>query len=127
MINWNKRFVEAASFFAKWSKDTSSKVGAVIYNPTTNSIVSIGYNGFPRGVYDSGEAFDLKLQERERQVGCSIPRAVRLEAIKKIDERNERPLKYKYTVHAETNAIYNAARLGTSLEGMGIALDWFPC
>lgn len=52
-----------------------------------NEIRSTGYNGFPRGVDDD------------------------------LDERHQRPAKYAWTEHAERNAIYNAARVGTPLEG----------
>lgn len=54
---------------------------------------AMGYNGFPRGVDDN------------------------------IDSRHERPIKYSYTEHAERNAIYNAARVGTPLAGCRILLD----
>lgn len=56
-------------------------------------IRAMGYNGFPRGVNDG------------------------------IDSRHERPIKYKYTEHAERNAIYNAARVGTPLDGCRMLLD----
>ena len=49
-----------------------------------NEIVATGYNGPPRGVDDN------------------------------VPERKERPAKYKYTAHAEANAVYNAARSGVS-------------
>lgn len=49
-------------------------------------IVSSGWNGFPRGVKDHMSA------------------------------RYDPPLKYKWTVHAETNAIANAARRGIALK-----------
>jgi dCMP deaminase len=52
-----------------------------------NSIVSTGYNSFPRGINDD------------------------------IDERQERPEKYFWFEHAERNAIYNAARIGVSTLG----------
>jgi dCMP deaminase len=56
-------------------------------------IRALGYNGFPRGVNDD------------------------------ISERHTRPLKYKYTEHAERNAIYNAAKVGTPLDGCRLLLD----
>lgn len=62
-----------------------------------NEIRSTGYNGFPRGVND-------------------YP-----------DERHERPAKYRWTEHAERNAIYNAARVGIPLGGCRMYLPWFPC
>ncbi|MBV9759705.1 MAG: hypothetical protein JO340_03985 [Acidobacteriaceae bacterium] len=63
----------------------------------SNEIRSTGYNGFPRGIDDS------------------------------LDERLRRPAKYFWTEHAERNAIYNAARIGTPLEGCRMYLPWFPC
>jgi len=57
---------------------------------------SAGYNGFPRGVNDD------------------------------IDARHDRPLKYEFTEHAERNAIYNAARMGTPLNGCVMYLNWWP-
>jgi dCMP deaminase len=60
-------------------------------------IRSTGYNGFPRGVDDTP------------------------------DERHARPAKYKWTEHAERNAIYNAARIGVSIQGCTMYVPWFPC
>src|SRR5262245_49631273 len=60
-------------------------------------IRSTGYNGFPRGVEDL------------------------------VDERHSRPAKYKWTEHAERNAIYNAARIGVSIDGCAMYVPWFPC
>lgn len=62
-----------------------------------NEIRTTGYNSFPRKVNDDRE------------------------------ERHERPEKYFWTEHAERNAIYNAARVGTSILGCRAYLDWFPC
>lgn len=42
-------------------------------------------------------------------------------------ERRERPLKYKYTEHAEREAIYHAAREGYALKGGRMFLPWYPC
>lgn len=42
-------------------------------------------------------------------------------------ERWERPTKYKWVVHAELNAIVNAARSGTSIEGAICVVTMFPC
>lgn len=48
---WQERFVKLAEHIASWSKDNSTKVGAVIVDDTKR-IVSTGYNGFPQGVND---------------------------------------------------------------------------
>lgn len=54
---------------------------------SAGEIRAMGYNGFSRGFNDD------------------------------IDERYERPAKNHWTEHAERNLIYNAARVGTPLEG----------
>ena len=48
---WDSRFLDLAKFVSSWSKDPSTKVGAVITD-FDNRIVSIGYNGFPKNVID---------------------------------------------------------------------------
>lgn len=62
-----------------------------------NEIRTTGYNSFPRGLNDN------------------------------IPERFERPEKYFWMVHAERNAIYNAARMGTPLKGCTAYIDGLPC
>ncbi len=64
---------------------------------THRGVRAIGYNGFPRGVQDD------------------------------VQSRHERPAKYLWTEHAERNAIYQAARMGISLENCTMYLPWFPC
>ncbi len=58
-LKWHKRFLELAIFISNWSKDPSSKVGAVIVD-NNRRIVSTGYNGFPIGVEDLTERLDVK-------------------------------------------------------------------
>ncbi len=60
-------------------------------------ICSVGYNGFPRGVNDD------------------------------VDERHQRPAKYAWTEHAERNCVFNASRIGVSLEGKTLYCTHFPC
>ena len=63
-----------------------------------NEVLSTGYNSFPRGLDDS------------------------------LPERQERPEKYFWFEHAERNAIYNAARVGTPLKNSTIYLtSGLPC
>ena len=50
--DWDTRFLDLAEHVSKWSKDPSTKVGAVIVD-SQRRIVSTGYNGFPVGVMDS--------------------------------------------------------------------------
>lgn len=45
------RFLRLAREVASWSKDPSTKVGAIIVRPDM-TVASLGYNGFPRGFPD---------------------------------------------------------------------------
>jgi dCMP deaminase len=56
---WDGFYLDIAHHYAVMSKDTSTKVGAVIVSPH-NRLVAAGYNGFPPGVAD-----DHRLQIRE--------------------------------------------------------------
>ncbi len=68
-----------------------------VFVGSANQILSTGYNGLPRGIDDD------------------------------VNARHERPEKYDWTEHAERNAIYNAARSGTILEGSFVYTSLFPC
>jgi dCMP deaminase len=83
MAEWNERWMSLAMMVASWSKDRSRGTGAVIVDGR-NVLVSLGWNGFPRGVNDD------------------------------VDARHERPAKYRWTEYAERNAIYNAAANGAA-------------
>lgn len=48
-LMWEQRFLELANNISLWSKDRSTKVGAVIIS-CNKEPVSFGYNGFPPGV-----------------------------------------------------------------------------
>jgi dCMP deaminase len=51
---WIARFSDLAKEVSSWSKDPSSRVGAVIVRPD-RTVASVGFNGFPRGVEDSSD------------------------------------------------------------------------
>jgi dCMP deaminase len=51
---WDRRYLDVAKEVSTWSKDPSTKVGAVIVDPL-HHIVGTGYNGFPVGVADTDE------------------------------------------------------------------------
>lgn len=62
MTNWHNRFIDLSHYISSWSKDPSTKVGALIVD-SDNNVRTIGYNGFPRGAVDSQERLsnrDLK-------------------------------------------------------------------
>lgn len=60
MTKWDTRFMELAKQVSTWSKDPSTKIGAVIVGEG-HRVLSTGYNGFPRGVEDS----EARLNDRE--------------------------------------------------------------
>ena len=62
MTNWDLRFLDLARFISQWSKDPSTKTGAVIVDDERR-IISCGYNGFPRGVLDH----EARLGNREEK------------------------------------------------------------
>lgn len=98
-MNWHEYFLNMADFVATKSKDRSTQVGAVVVGPD-NEIRATGYNGFPRSVNDSDNG------DKE--------------------ERHIRPEKYYWAEHAERNAIYAAARIGVSLKGCTMYVQWRP-
>ena len=59
-LKWDTRFISLAQFVSQWSKDPSTKVGAVIAD-RHNRIISLGYNGFPARLPDDPAA----LEDRE--------------------------------------------------------------
>ncbi len=54
---WIGRYFKIAEQVSLWSKDPSTKVGAIIVGDK-GQIISQGYNGFPRGVNDSEERYN---------------------------------------------------------------------
>ena len=97
-ISWDEYFMGVALLSAQRSKDPNTQVGACIVSQD-NKILSMGYNGFPKGCSDDlfpgcreGDAYDNK---------------------------------YFYTTHSELNAILNYR--GTSLEGSKLYVTLFPC
>lgn len=53
-MTWDDKFMGLARHIATWSKDRSTKVGAVIVGPD-REVRSLGYNGIPRDVIDDVE------------------------------------------------------------------------
>jgi dCMP deaminase len=54
MAKWDNRFIALAQHIAEWSKDPSTKVGAVLVD-ADRRVVSMGYNGAPRGTAEPSE------------------------------------------------------------------------
>ena len=59
---WASKYKHLAKEISTWSKDPSTKVGAVVVGEH-GQLLSQGYNGFPRGIKDSDE----RLNNRERK------------------------------------------------------------
>lgn len=55
---WDWRFLRLAAEVSKWSKDPSTKVGSIIVDDQKH-VLSLGFNGFPRGISD-----DFRLDDR---------------------------------------------------------------
>ena len=98
-ISWDEYFMGVAKLSALRSKDPNTQVGACIVSED-NKILSMGYNGLPRGCSD-----DVFPWNRD----------------------NPDPVlnKYFYTTHSELNAILNYR--GGSLEGAKMYVTLFPC
>lgn len=96
-FTWDETFMHMCHVIAQRSKDPSTQNGACIVNKK-NIILGFGYNGFPRGCSD-----DTLPWEREGEF-CDI--------------------KYPYVVHAEENAVLNAAG---DIEGSKLYCTLFPC
>lgn len=64
---WTHRFMDLAALVSTWSKDPSTKVGAVAVDDD-HRILAVGYNGFPRGVIDSKD----RLCERPTKYALTI-------------------------------------------------------
>ncbi len=70
-MSWNKRFLELAGLVATWSKDPSTKVGAVIVAPDKR-VISVGFNGFPAGMRDDPELYADRESKLSRIVHAEI-------------------------------------------------------
>ena len=107
MNKWDKRFMELTELVGTWSscyKD-DRHVGAVIVK--NNRVLTTGYNGAPAGIKSCTEKGVCLRQQ------LGIASGTRHELC--------------YAVHAEQNAIIQAARLGISLEGATLYVTHQPC
>ena len=107
MDKWDHRFMETAQLVSTWAScfQPNRKIGAVIVK--NKRIMTTGYNGAPAGVktcVERGECLRRKL---------GIPSGTRHEMC--------------YAIHAEQNAIIQAARLGIQIEGSTLYCTHQPC
>ena len=97
-LTWDEYFMAIAIMSGMRSKDPNSQVGCCIVSED-NKILSMGYNGFPKGCSDDDFPW-----ARE---GAFLE------------------TKYPYVTHSELNAILNYR--GGSLEGAKLYVSLFPC
>ena len=107
MDKWDQRFVELSETIAHWSScfKPDRNVGAVIVKD--KRIMTTGYNGAPAGIKscrDKGECMRINL---------GIPSGTRHELC--------------YAIHAEQNAIIQAAKLGIAIDGCTLYCTHYPC
>ena len=107
MDKWDARFMEMAEVIASWAScyQQDRKIGAVIVK--NKRIVTTGYNGAPAGIktcVERGECLRKKL---------GIASGTKHEIC--------------YAIHAEQNAIIQAAKLGSSIEGATLYCTHQPC
>ena len=71
MNKWDVRFLEMAKLVSTWSKDPSTKTGAVIVRPN-GTVASVGFNGFPKKMPDSQELYDSREEKYSRIIHCEM-------------------------------------------------------
>ncbi len=96
-ISWDEYFMGVAILSSYRSKDPNTAIGACIVNDD-NIILSLGYNGAPRGLHDDNMPWNR--------------------------EGNFTDTKYAYVCHSELNAILNYRG---NLENTRIYVTLFPC
>lgn len=103
--SWDEYFMDMAVLTAKRSTCLRRQVGAVIVKD--KHIIATGYNGAPRGVPHCDEKGGCLRQQ------LNVPSGERHELCR--------------ALHAEQNAIIQAATLGQSIEGGTIYVTNQPC
>ncbi|GIY42891.1 deoxycytidylate deaminase [Caerostris darwini] len=98
-LPWNDYFMSLCYLTAARSKDPNTKVGACIVDKE-NRIVSLGYNGMPRGIKDEQLPWNKEGTYKYQT-------------------------KYPYVCHAEMNAILNERLI--SVHDCCIYVSKFPC
>ena len=107
MDKWDARFMELAWVISNWAScyQPNRKIGCVIVK--NKRIVTTGYNGAPAGIktcVDRGESLRKKLRIESGTLAEMC-----------------------YAIHAEQNAIIQAAKLGVSIDGATLYCTHQPC
>lgn len=102
--SWDEYFMEMAELARKRSTCLRRGVGAVIVKD--NHVLATGYNGSPAGIAHCSETGCLRAQ-------MNVPSGQRHELCRGL--------------HAEQNAIIQAAKMGISIEGATLYCTTQPC
>lgn len=102
--NWDEYFFQVTELIAQRSTCLRRKVGAVIVRD--KRILATGYNGAPRNLEHCGDRECIRNK-------MNIPSGERLDICR--------------ALHAEQNAILQAAHFGVSIDGSDIYISFQPC
>jgi dCMP deaminase len=64
LSKWDIRYLKLAKEISVWSKDPSTKIGAITVG-NKKEVLSQGFNGFPRGIIDSEERYQNKTEKHK--------------------------------------------------------------
>lgn len=104
---WDRRFIELTDVISGWAScfKEDRKMGSVIVR--NKRILTTGYNGAPAGITPCVErGFCMRVEK-------GIPSGEQAQLC--------------YAVHAEQNALIQAAKLGVSVEGATLYCTYSPC
>jgi dCMP deaminase len=71
-LKWDFRWLGLAEYVAGFSKDPSTKTGAVLVRPWDQSVASIGFNGFAKGMSDAPELYADRAKKYPRILHCEM-------------------------------------------------------
>ena len=129
--SWDEYFFTACCSAASRSKCLSRRLGCVLVDPTTNIIISTGYNGPARGIPQCGPERMRKDHVIRHRLDCTEEPVVGTLADcprHRLGFSSSVHLDLCPSVHAERNTIYNAANVGTRTRGTVLyTSDIIPC
>ncbi len=107
MNNWDKRFMDMAELVSTWTSCARAgrAIGAIIVKD--KRILTTGYNGAPAGILNCRDKGYCMRDELGIKSGTCAEKC--------------------YAVHAEQNAIVQAAKLGISVDGATLYCTHQPC
>jgi dCMP deaminase len=110
-LSWDQLFIKMTLLLGDRSTCVRMQVGAVLVKE--NRIISMGYNGVPKGKEHCNEHFaDSKWSDPANE---------------KLFLQEHHDFAIRNEIHAEMNAILFAARSDVSTEGTVMYASWSPC